>query len=145
MFFFATSFVAFDTAAGVVTGLLVQAARESGGTETLREAVSIIWTDPVVGAAPGTSPVLAVLGTLSWTIGSLAAAVAIRRARAGWLPVALIALSSSGLVVFRTHAWPGGPLSFGLLAAGAASLRWGQRRSAHLRDGAPARVSHQPT
>jgi hypothetical protein len=39
MFIFAVSYVAFDTAAGVVTGILIDAAQKSGNTETWRSAI----------------------------------------------------------------------------------------------------------
>jgi hypothetical protein len=124
MFVFAVSFVAFDTAAGVVTALLVQAAQASGNPEAWRAPVLAIWAHPVVGGAPGSTPVLAVAGTAAWLVGALAAAVAIRRAGASWMPVALFAVAALGLFVFKSHAWPGGPLSFGAAAAGGAWWRW---------------------
>ena len=124
MFVFAVSYVAFDTAAGVVTALLVQAAHATGNPEAWRAPVLAIWTHPVVGGAPGTTPVLAVAGTVAWLVGALAAAVAIRRAGASWMPVGLFAVAALGLFVFKSHAWPGGPLSFGASAAGGAWWRW---------------------
>jgi hypothetical protein len=99
MFVFAVSYVAFDTAAGVVTALLVQAAHATGNPEAWRAPVLAIWTHPVVGGAPGTTPVLAVAGTVAWLVGALAAAVAIRRAGASWMPVSLFAVAALGLFV----------------------------------------------
>ena len=62
MFVFATSFVAFDTAAGVVTGILLKAAKASGNPEVWQAPVHAIWEHPIMGGAPGTTPILAVAG-----------------------------------------------------------------------------------
>jgi hypothetical protein len=45
-----------------------------------------------------------------------------------WAPVALLALSSFGIPIFKTHAWPGGPLTFGGFAVAAAWLQWERAR-----------------
>jgi hypothetical protein len=95
LFVFAVSYVAFDTAAGVATGILVSAAQTSGIAEAWRAAIDAIWTHPVVGVP---APLLAVLGSVA--------------------------------------AWPGGPLTFGGLAAAAAWLEWERaRNAAKLADG----------
>ena len=132
MFVFAVSYTAFDTAAGVVTGILVEAAQASGRPEAWRGSVIAVWTHPILGGAPGTVPLLAVLGAVAWLLGTLAAAVAVRRAGCSWTPVVLLVVSALGLLVFKTHAWPGGPVTFGSLAAAAAWLRW-ERTSLGLR------------
>jgi hypothetical protein len=67
-------------------------------------------------------PALAVIGTTAWLIGSLSAGAAVRRAGDSWLPVVFLMISALGLFLFRTHAWPGGPLSFGALALAAAGI-----------------------
>ena len=36
----------------------------------------------------------------------------------------LLALSGFGLEVFNTHAWPGGPLTFGGIAAASVWIQW---------------------
>ncbi|HET9786261.1 MAG TPA: hypothetical protein VFP47_03955, partial [Pyrinomonadaceae bacterium] len=43
MFVFAVSYTAFDTAAGVVTGILAKAANASGTPETWRTAIDAEW------------------------------------------------------------------------------------------------------
>ena len=121
---FAVTYTAFDTAAGVVTGVLVKAARATSTPEAWRAPVMEVWRHPIIGGAPGTVPLLAVLGAVAWLLGALGAAVAVRRAGGPWTPVVLLVVSALGLVVFRTHAWPGGPVSFGSLAAAGAWLRW---------------------
>jgi hypothetical protein len=74
------------------------------------------------------APALAMIGTMAWLVGSLSASVALRRAGQPWLPTMALIASALGLLVFRTHAWPGGPLTFGALALAAATTRWGNRQ-----------------
>ena len=122
MFIFAASYVAFDTAAGVVTGILVNAAQTSGMPEAWRAPIDAVWTHPVVGGSPLVpAPLLAVLGSVALSVGAIAAAVSLRRAGNSWAPVVLLAISSFGIAIFKTHAWPGGPLTFGGLAAAASN------------------------
>ena len=124
MFVFAVTYTAFDTAAGIVTGVSLKAVRATSEPEAWRAPVMAVWTHPIIGGAPGTVPVLAVLGAVAWLLGALDAAMAVRRAGSSWTPVVLLVMSALGLVVFRTHAWPGGPVTFGSLAAAAAWLQW---------------------
>ena len=127
MFVFATTYAAFDTAAGLVTGVLVQAARATSTPAAWQGPVFAVWTHPILGGARGSVPLFAVLGSVAWLVGVLAVAVAVRRAGCSWTPVVLLVVSALGLLVFRTHAWPGGPVTFGSLAAAAA---WLQRERA---------------
>jgi hypothetical protein len=124
MFVFAVSFTAFDTAAGVVTGILTRAAQSSGSFEAWQQPLMTVWRDPIVGGAPGTSPLLAVLGSIAWSVGLVGVAVDVWRTRRAWIAVLLLVISAFGLSVFRTHAWPGGPVSFGALAVAAAWIEW---------------------
>jgi hypothetical protein len=48
MFVFATTYAAFDTAARVMTGILIQAAQASGTLEAWHAPIMTIWTHPVV-------------------------------------------------------------------------------------------------
>jgi hypothetical protein len=125
MFVFAVSYVAFDTAAGVVTGVLVHSARTTGAPEAWRAPIMAVWDHAVIGGRSDAAPALAVIGTMAWLVGSLSAAVTIRRAGQPWLPTMALIASALGLLVFRTHAWPGGPLTFGALALAAATTRRG--------------------
>jgi hypothetical protein len=130
MFVFAISYVAFDTAAGVVTGILVSAAQTSGMPETWRAPIDAVWTHPIVGGSPLVpAPFLAVLGSVALSIGVVAAAISLKRAGRSWAPTVLLALSGFGIGIFKTHAWPGGPLTFGGLAAAAAWLEWERARN----------------
>jgi uncharacterized membrane protein YqjE len=125
MFIFAVSFVAFDTAAGVVTGILVDAAQKSRSPETWRAAIDAVWTDPVMGGSPlVAAPFLAVLGSIALSVGGVAGAVALKRGGSSWGPISLLAISSFGISIFKTHAWPGGPLTFSGMAIAAAWILW---------------------
>ncbi len=121
MFIFGVSWTAWDTVAGVATGLLVNSAHASDAPEAWRAAIGAIWTDPLMG---GLSGLFALLGALALSIGVVAAAVSLRQEGRSWGPLLVLALSSFGIAIFRTHAWPGGPLTFGGIAlAGAWLLR----------------------
>src|SRR5262249_38479058 len=74
MFVFAVSYIAFDTAAGVVTGILVDAAHHSGEPAAWRTAIETVWTHPIVGGSPLVgAPFLAVLGAIALSVGALGA------------------------------------------------------------------------
>jgi hypothetical protein len=141
MFVFAVSYVAFDTAAGVVTGILVNAAHTSGAPEVWRAPIDAVWMHPIMGGSPLIpAPFLAVLGSFALSVGVVSAAVSLKRAGSSWAPVVLLALSSFGIAIFKTHAWPGGPLTFGGLAVAAAWLQWERGRQTNER----ANVTTQP-
>ncbi|WP_159016674.1 hypothetical protein [Cognatiluteimonas profundi] len=125
LFVFAICFVAFDTAAGVATGILVQAAHASGHPETWRAAIDAIWLHPIVGGVRQDHiPSLSMIGAATLSIGTVAAAVTLKHAGRSWPPVLLLGVSGFGLEVFNTHSWPGGPLTFGGIAVAAAWLEW---------------------
>jgi hypothetical protein len=126
-FVFGVTWIAFDSVAGVATGILLQAAHASGSPEAWRAPVTTIWAHPIVGggAMPDSAPpLLAVAGSVAWGIGSLAAAYTLRRAGSSWIPVGLLVISSASFALFKTHAPPGGPIAFGALAAAGAWVRW---------------------
>ncbi len=130
MFVFGVSYTAFDTAAGVVTGILVKAAHGSGAPDAWRAPIDAVWTNPIVGGSPLIpAPILAVLGSVALSVGAVAAALTLKRAGSSWGPVVLLALSSFGIGIFKTHAWPGGPLTFGGIAIAAGWLLWERARS----------------
>jgi hypothetical protein len=123
MFVFAVSYIAFDTAAGVVTGILVDAARQSGHPENWREAIDAVWKHRIVGGVGVESaPLLALAGAIALSVGTVTAAIALKRRGRPWAPVILLGLSGFGIGVFQTHAWPGGPVTFGLLGIAGAWL-----------------------
>ena len=67
-----------------------------------------------MGGVP--APVFAILGPVALSVGAVAAAVVLKRAGCSWGPVVLLGISSFGITIFKTHAWPGGPLTFGGVA-----------------------------
>ncbi|HEX7794277.1 MAG TPA: hypothetical protein VF456_08005 [Vicinamibacterales bacterium] len=129
MFVFGVAYVAFDTAAGIATGVLVRSAYASVSPEAWRSSILALWNHAIVGGSSEAAPALAVIGTMAWLFGTLFAAVAIRRAGHSWRPIAFLVISALGLFVFRTHAWPGGPLTFGSFAVAAALVA---RENRHL-------------
>ncbi len=128
MFIFGVSFIAFDTAAGIVTGILVNAAQHSQVPALWRVPVDVVWRDPIMGGSSGAPSLLAILGSIALSVGCVAGAFSLKRAGHSWPPAALLALASFGISVFRTHAWPGGPLTFGGIAVAAGWLLWERRR-----------------
>ena len=121
-FVFGVTYLAFDTAAGIVTGILVRAANLSGRPAAWHDAIDAVWFHPIVGGAP--APLLAIAGSVALSVAAVAAGVSLKRTGSSWAPVMLLALSSFGIAVFRTHAWPGGPLTFGGIALAVAWLQW---------------------
>ncbi len=120
LFLFAISWTAWDSVAGVATGIVAEAARGSATPEAWRAALDAIWTHPVMGGAP--APLFAVVGAVALSVGTLAAAAVLKRSGHSWGPVALLAVSSLGITIFKTHAWPGGPVTFGGMAVAGAWL-----------------------
>jgi hypothetical protein len=121
-FVFALCFVVFDTAAGIVVGSLVQIADASATPEAWRTPIQAIWTHPILGGTD--SPILAIVGRLTLSVGTIAAAVSLKRAGRPWTPVVLLALSGCVMNIFHSHSWPGGPVTFGGIALAAAWLQW---------------------
>jgi hypothetical protein len=68
MFMFAVSYVAFDTAAGVVTGVLVHAACTTAAPEAWRAPMMAVWDRAIIGGSSDAAPVLAVIGTMAWLV-----------------------------------------------------------------------------
>jgi hypothetical protein len=73
---------------------------------------------------------------MAWLLGTMFAALVIRRAGHSWPPIVFLVISALGLFVFRTHAWPGGPITFGSFAVAAALVGHEQR---HVRRNAAER------
>ncbi|MFO1057552.1 MAG: hypothetical protein U1E53_11360 [Dongiaceae bacterium] len=119
MLVFAVCFVAFDTAAGVVIGRLLLEAQASGDPDRWREPILALWRDPVIGGSGVPAPLLVSLGKLGWLVGCAAAAIVLRQQGASLAVAGLLVVSGLGLYAFMTHAWPGGPVTFGALALAA--------------------------
>jgi hypothetical protein len=127
MFVFGVIYIAFDTAAGLVTGILVKTANASAAPDTWRPAIEAVFFHPIVGGAP--APLFAILGSVALSIGAAAAAVTLKRSGSSWAPIVLLVLASFGIAIFKSHAWPGGPLTFGGMAVATAWLMWEKRIS----------------
>lgn len=131
LFTFAVCFVAFDTVAGVAVGVLAHASERAQDPAAWRAAIDTLWTHPVIGSAgDGRAPLLAGLGSCALAFGTLAAAGVLRAAGHGWAPVLLLAASGFGIALFNTHAWPGGPVTFGGIGLASAWLQWNAYRGA---------------
>jgi hypothetical protein len=61
------------------------------------------------------------------------------------VPVLLLVISALGLSIFKTHAWPGGPVSFGALAMAAAWLQGIRSGGDQLISLAPPNKGMKPT
>jgi hypothetical protein len=125
-FVFGVTWIAFDSVAGVATGIF--APGRSGqritrgvaraGDEHLGSPDRRRGRDAGFGAAAAGGRRVPGMG-----IGSLAAVYTLRGAGSSWIPVGLLVISSVSFAVFKTHAPPGGPIAFGTLAAAAAWIR----------------------
>ena len=140
LFVFGTVWTAWDAVAGVATGILVNAAHGSGTPEAWRTSIDSIWLDPIMGGAP--APFLAVLGSVALSVGGVGAGISLKRAGHSWAPVVSLVIASFGISIFRTHAWPGGPLTFGGIAMASAWLVWERSRWKRVRaEGSQLQVS----
>jgi hypothetical protein len=120
LFVFGATWTAWDAVAGVATGILIQAAHNSGTPDAWSSPIETIWTHAIMGGTG--APALAILGSVGLSIGAVAAAIVLRRAGHSWGPIVLLVIASFGISIFKTHAWPGGPLTFGGIAVASAWL-----------------------
>jgi hypothetical protein len=108
---------AFDTIVGVSRGLVAHygsqlPAAQQAVLPGVTDALSAIW-HPVTFT-------IFLIGTLSWAVAVVAAAVALRRAGAPW--TATIPLALAGLIGAYDHAAPYGPVAMALFLIAAAVL-----------------------
>lgn len=113
MFVFGAAWTSWDAVAGVGTGILIAAAGKSGGFEAWRGSIEAIWSHPIMG---GGASLFAVMGSIALSVGTVAAGIVLKRLGHSWKPIAALVVVSFGVAVFQTHAWPGGPLTFGGIA-----------------------------
>ena len=76
----------------------------------------------------GLSGAFAAFGAIALSIGTVAAGITLKSTGSSWGPVVLLALSGFGISIFRTHAWPGGPLTFAGISVAGAWLLWERAR-----------------
>ena len=108
---------AFDTIVGVSRGLVAHygsqlPAAQQAVLPRVTDALSAIW-HPVTFT-------IFLIGTLSWAVAVVAAAIALRRAGAPW--TATIPLALAGLIGAYDHAAPYGPVAMALFLIAAAVL-----------------------
>lgn len=142
LFVFALCFVVFDTAAGLVMGSLVEAARASGRPGAWQAAINAVWTHPIFGGI--NHPLLALIGRLALSVGAASAALSLYRTGRAWQPALLLALSGCVMYVFPGHSWPGGPLTFGGMAVAIAWLHWARPRMTLEQWGLPGLSRKKP-
>jgi hypothetical protein len=130
---FLVFYTAYEVTIGLGTGILVDYAAGLPAAEqaAVADAIQHYNGDAVVGDPVS---VALILGLLGWMVAMLAAAVAFRRAGAGWLIVALLALAA----LFAIHPPPVGPAALVCFAAAAVLIeRWRALR-ARRATGVPA-------
>jgi lysylphosphatidylglycerol synthetase-like protein (DUF2156 family) len=133
--FFLVFYTAYEVTVGVGTGILVDYANGLPAAEqaVVADAIQDYNGNAILADADPVSVSL-VLGFLGWVVAMLAAAVAIRRAGAGWPATLLLA----GAALFALHPPPIGPIGLACFAGAAVLIeRW------RARDAGTAAVSSE--
>jgi hypothetical protein len=124
LIFFLVFYTAYEVTVGVGTGILVDYANglPAGEQAVVADAIqdynrNWILSDPSLSF---------VLGTLGWVVAMVAAAVAFRRAGAGWLVTLLVGFAA----LFAVHPPPVGPVALLCFAAAAVLIEWARAREA---------------
>jgi hypothetical protein len=118
--FFLVFYTAYEVTIGLGTGVLVDYANGLPAAEqaAVADAIQHLNGNDVLGDPIS---VALVAGVLGWAVAMVAAAVAIRRAGAGWPATALLGLSA----LFAIHPPPVGPAALVCFAAAAVLIeRW---------------------
>jgi hypothetical protein len=113
LIFFLVFYTAYEATVGVGTGILVDYANGLPAAEqgVVADAIQDLNRNPIL-ADPSIS---LVLGAAGWIVAMVAAAIAFRRAGAGWPVTLLLAFAS----LFAIHPPPVGPLALVCFAAAA--------------------------
>ena len=121
--FFLVFYTAYEATVGVATGVLVDHANGLTGAEQAAVGDAIqelnrnaVLSDPSVALA---------LGSLGWIVAMVAAAVALRRAGAGWTITVLVVLAAA----FAVHPPPIGPIALVCFVAAAVLLERSRARA----------------
>jgi hypothetical protein len=132
---FLVFYTAFEVTLGIGTADLVDHANElpAGEQAVVANAIEDYHSNAIVGEPS----IASVVGVAAWAVAMLAAAVAFRRAGAGWPATVLVGAA----VLFALHPPPTGPIGLVCLAAAAVLIeRWRARQEFALssRPTAPA-------
>jgi hypothetical protein len=127
--FFLVFYTAYEVTVGLGTGILAEYANGLPAAEqaVVADAIQYYNEDNILGDPMSVS---LALGLLGWLVAMVAAAVALRRAGAGWILTLLVGLSA----LFAIHPPPIGPAALVCFAAAAVLL---ERRWALLDQGEP--------
>jgi hypothetical protein len=122
--FFLVFYTAYESNVGIGTGVLVDYANGLPAAEqaVVADAIQDYNRNPII-TDPSVSLVAAILG---WMTAMIAAAVAFRRAGAGWVLTLLVGLAA----VFAIHPPPLGPLGLVCFAAAAVVVERARARDA---------------
>jgi hypothetical protein len=114
LIFFLVFYTAYEVTVGLGTGILVDYANGLPAAEqaAVADAIQYYNGDSILGDPVSVSLVLGVLG---WMVAMVAAAVAFRRAGAGWPLTVLVGLAA----LFAIHPPPVGPVALVCFAAAA--------------------------
>jgi hypothetical protein len=118
--FFLVFYTAYEVTVGVGTGILVDYANglPTDDQDVLAGAIQAYNENDVLADPVSVS---LVLGFFGWVVAMIAAAVAVRRAGAGWAATLLLA----GAALFAIHPPPIGPIGLACFAAAAVLIeRW---------------------
>lgn len=118
---FLVFYTAYEVTVGLGTGILVQYANDLPAAEqaVVAGAIQHYNEDAILGDP---ASVALIAGVMGWVVAMVAAAVALRRAGAGWPLTVLVGLSA----LFAVHPPPIGPAALGCFAAAAVLVerRW---------------------
>jgi hypothetical protein len=129
---FLVFYTAYEVTVGLGTGILVDYANDLPAAEqaAVADAIQYYNEDAILGDPASVS---LILGLLGWVVAMLAAAVAFRRAGAGWPVTLLLGLAAA----FAIHPPPVGPAALVCFAAAAVLIeRWRARDARAVVEGA---------
>jgi hypothetical protein len=126
---FIVAYIVYESIVGTATGSMVRHALSLPPTEqkVIADAAVQMWTDPIVGDAPG---VISQVAFAAWTIAIVTAAIALGRAGAP-IPACVLLVLSFGLTL---HALPTGPI--GMLCFLLAAI-WMEQSAAKIKRSEP--------
>ncbi len=125
LIFFLVFYTAWEVTIGVGTGILVDYANGLPAAEqaVVADAIQDYNQSPILGDPVSVS---LILGFFGWVVAMLAAAVAFRRAGAGWPTTLLVGFSA----LFAIHPPPVGPVGLVCFAAAAVLIERARARDA---------------